>query len=123
VAEPAGGAAPTGDAPDTLDFAFADLKVQLKDQLARLAQIGRDVALAVAARVDADAAIAETALGSLELEPHKKKRRRAQVRRLERLLERVSAIDLQASQGRRRDLRRVAKAVRRIVTALTEPVE
>ena len=69
------------------------------------------------------AAIAETALGSLELEPHKKKRRRAQVRRLERLLERVSAIDLQASQGRRRDLRRVAKAVRRIVTALTEPVE
>jgi hypothetical protein len=117
------GAASTGDAPDTLDFAFADLKLQLKDQLARLGQIGREVALAVAARIDADAAIAETALGSLELDAHKKKRRRLQVRRLERLVERVSALDLQPAAGRRRDLRRVARSVRRIVTTLTEPVD
>ncbi|MBI5482486.1 MAG: hypothetical protein HY906_26760 [Deltaproteobacteria bacterium] len=121
--EATGGAASTGDAPDTLDFAFADFKVQLKDQLARLGQVGREVALAVAARIDADAAIAETALGSLELEPRKKKRRRAQVRRLEKLVERVSALDLEAPRGRRRDLRRVARSVRRIVTTLTEPVE
>jgi hypothetical protein len=123
AAEATSGAPPTGDAPDTLDFAFADLKVQLKDQLARLGQVGREVALAVAARIDADAAIAETALGALELGPHKKKRRREQVRRLERLLERVSALDLQAARGRRRDLRRVAKSVRRIVTTLTEPID
>jgi hypothetical protein len=123
---PATGGAPDAapeDVPDNLDFVFADLKLQLKDQLVRLGQVGREVALAVAARIDADAAIAETALGSLELEEAKKKRRRAQVRRLERLLERVSALDLQAAHGKRRDLRRVAKAVRRIVTTLTEPVD
>ena len=123
TADAATGGAPAGDTPDNLDFEFADLKVQLKDQLARLGQVGREVALATAARIDADAAIAETALGSLELEPTKKKRRRAQVRRLERLVERVSALDLQPSRGKRRDLRRVGKAVRRIVTALTEPVD
>ena len=110
------------EVPDNLDFVFAELKQQLKDQLARLGQVGREVALAVAARIDADAAIAETALGSLELEDGKKKRRRAHVRRLERLLERVTAVEAQASRGRRRDLRRVAKSVRRIVTSLTEPV-
>jgi predicted O-methyltransferase YrrM len=113
----------TGDAPENLDFVFADLKQQLKEQLVRLGQVGRETALAVAARIDADAAIAETALGSLELEEAKKKRRRAQVRRLEKLVERVSAVDLQASRGRRRDLRRIARSVRRIVTTLTEPVE
>jgi hypothetical protein len=112
-----------GDAPENLDFVFADLKQQLKEQLVRLGQVGRETALAVAARIDADAAIAETALGSLELEEAKKKRRRAQVRRLEKLVERVSAVDLQASRGRRRDLRRIARSVRRIVTTLTEPVE
>jgi hypothetical protein len=114
--------AATEDAPDNLDFVFAELKQQLKDQLVRLGQVGREVALAVAARIDADAAIAETALGSLELDDGKKKRRRAHVRRLERLLERVSAVEAQAARGRRRDLRRVAKSVRRIVTTLTEPV-
>ncbi len=113
----------TEDVPDNLDFVFAELKQQVKDQLVRLGQVGREVALAVAARIDADAAIAETALGSLELEDGKKKRRRAQVRRLERLVERVSAVEAQASRGRRRDLRKVARSVRRIVTTLTEPVE
>jgi hypothetical protein len=114
---------PDEPSPDTLDLAFADLKTQLREQLARLGRLGRDVALAAAARIDADAAIGETALGVLELERRRRKRRRAQVKRLERLLERVGAVQVEPTRGRRRDLRRVARAVRRVVTVLTEPLD
>jgi hypothetical protein len=112
----------TAAPPDRLALEFADLRAQLRDQVARLRALGRDVALAVAARVDADAAIAESTLSALELAPQPR-RRRAQVRRLERLMKRLSAVELEPAKGRRRDLKEVARSVRRITTALTEPIE
>ncbi|HEY3355516.1 MAG TPA: hypothetical protein VGQ83_19860 [Polyangia bacterium] len=108
---------------DTLDLAFADLKAQLKDQVVRLRTLGRDVAQAAAARVEADAAIADAALEGLELDARKKRRRRAQVLRLERLIKRLSAVEIDPARGRRRDLKQVACSMRRIITALTEPVD
>jgi len=78
----------------------------------------REVALAVAARIDADVAVALTALEACELGP---KRRRSQVRHLERLLDRSEGIVAEPTRGRRRDLKRLAQAVHRIVLGLADP--
>ena len=94
---------------------------QLRAQVERLQGLGRELAVAAAARIDADGAIADTALAGLSLPARKRARRRAQVRRLERLLERVAALEIDAARGRRGDLRRVARAVRRIISVLTSP--
>jgi hypothetical protein len=114
--------APTPE-PDALDLVFADLKGQVREQVGRLRTLGRDVALAAAARVEADAAIAESAVGAFELEPRKRRRRKGQVKRLERLVKRISAVEVEVDRGRRRDLKQVARSVRRIISALTAPVK
>jgi len=117
------GTAAAAAEPDALDLEFADLKGQLREQVGRLRELGRDVALAAAARVEADAAIAESAVGAFELTPRKRRRRKDQVKRLERLVRRLSSVEIEVKRGRRRDLRQVSRSVRRIISALTEPVK
>jgi len=117
------GTAAAAAEPDALDLVFADLKGQLREQVGRLRELGRDVALAAAARVEADAAIAESAVGAFELTPRKRRRRKDQVKRLERLVRRLSSVEIEVKRGRRRDLRQVSRSVRRIISALTEPVK
>ena len=115
-----GGPAPPAEAPDPFDAAFAALKARLQEQLSRMRALGREVTLATAARLDADASIAETALADLQPEPGKKKRRRRQVRRLERLVERLAAVEVDAAHARARDLKLIARSLGRALTVLTE---
>ena len=106
--------------PDVSEQAFAELKARLQEQLNRLRALARDVALSASAQLDADASIAETALGTLEPESRKKRRRREQVRRLERLVERLAAVEVDTAHGRARDLKIIARSLRRALRLLTE---
>jgi hypothetical protein len=113
--------APAG--PDPLELAFAELKGQLRELVARLRTLSRDIAEAAAARIEADAAIADAAIVAFEPGTGKRHHRRGQVKRLEQLTKRLSLLEIDPRKGRRRDLKVVARSVRRIVAALTEPVD
>jgi len=115
--EPAVGSDEQPETDETL-AAFTASKEQLRARLEQLRGATREVALAVAARIDADVAVALTALEACELGP---KRRRSQVRHLERLLDRSEGIVAEPTRGRRRDLKRLAQAVHRIVLGLADP--
>ena len=118
--EAASGEATASAAPDRSEQAFAELKARLQEQVSRLRTLGREVALSASAQLDADASIAETALGGLQPDSRKKKRRREQVRRLERLVERLAAVEVDTAHGRARDLKVIARSLGRALKLLTE---
>jgi hypothetical protein len=105
-------------AGDGLDGALGDLKAQLRPIIGQLRVTARDVALAVAARLDRDLAGIEAAVTRLEL-PRGTRRRRAVVTAVEQALGEARRLEAQVrpARGRRRDLRRIAAVARQLATA------
>jgi hypothetical protein len=105
-----------------LEAALARLKEPLRERIAAVRQAGREAALAVVARLEADAATAEAALAALRV-PRKRRRRRAEMKRLERLLDALNDLASTAASGQMRYLKAIGRSLRRVSRALTEPID
>jgi hypothetical protein len=93
---------------------FAEVQEQLRRRLGLLSGTARETALALAARLEADLAAVATQIGDLRLPPRSPRKRRQALERLEGMLAVARALQIDASRGRRRDLRRIAATVRRL---------
>ncbi|HEY3354130.1 MAG TPA: hypothetical protein VGQ83_12830, partial [Polyangia bacterium] len=102
-----------------LDLALAGLTTELRPLIAHLRALAREVTHALAARLDAELAAVEDAVGRLEL-PRGRKRRRAVVEALRGALAEARRLQVEVApaRGRRRDLRRIAAVGRRVAAAV-----
>jgi hypothetical protein len=101
-----------GSDPLARDFAAA--REQLAAQLGVLGGAAREIALAVADRLDDDLAGFAAGLDGLALPRRSRRKRQRAVARLGRLLEVARSVEVDPARGRRRDLKRLARKVRRL---------
>jgi hypothetical protein len=104
-----------------LQSAFDGLKEPLRERIAILQRQGREAALAIAARFEAEAAVAEAALAELRLPREKRRRQRQQLRRLERLVGSLNDFEPNTASGRIRHLKAIGRTLRRVTRTLVEP--
>jgi hypothetical protein len=107
--------------PDALDLELQAAREQLAPLVGELRRLAREVAQAVALRVDRELADVEEALGRLELPRGRKRRLETMARLREALGEaRLLRVEVAPAQGRRRDLKRITTLGRRLA-ALVRP--
>jgi hypothetical protein len=99
---------------DPIESDFDDAREQLARRLGVLGSTAREIAVAVAARLDDDLAGLTAGLEDLTLPSRSRRKRRRAVARLERLLAVARGLEVDPGRGRRRDLKRVAATVKRL---------
>jgi hypothetical protein len=100
--------------PDPIARDFEAARQRLATGLGTLGGAAREVALAVAARLEDDLAVLAAGLDDLALPRRSFRKRQRAIRRLRRMLEAARRLEVEPARGRRRDLKRLARRVRRL---------
>jgi len=106
--------------PDLVALDFEDRRAALARHLGVLGGTAREIAIAVARRLDDDLAVMAAGLGDLALPPRSRRKRRRAVARLAHMLAVARDLDVDPARGRRRDLKRIAATVKRLRTLAAE---
>jgi hypothetical protein len=100
--------------PDLIALDFDDARAELARHLGVLGGTAREIAIAVAGRLDDDLAVLAAGIGDLALPPRSRRKRRRAVARLAHMLAVAREHEVDPARARRRDLKRIAATVRRL---------